>query len=986
MKKLLSLLLVVVALFGLAACGSDKAELALVGRSQILVDEEIELQALLVPATDEEFEVTWKSSNPSVATVEPKTVEGEDEEDVILSEFGVVKGVAVGETTITAKSGGATRKFVVQVKAELIEVTEVNITGGAEEMFLEDKAQLVATVSPAGSDQQVIWTSSFIDSWGDTINTDYIVFVDPFGRIEARGTGTAVIRAISAANDEVLAELEIEVSAHVELDGEIEGFPQETTQLTLTINDAANLKETGTWKSSNPAVATVNASGVVTRVAPGNAVITVEVAAKEGRVVRSANFPIRVLVNIAAGDLAGGADGMTVSFKYADSAVKAQILAAMERFLINKGASIPFMNNSGAAVYSDRVTLRTTDFVPLMGWGALYATLGDNDPVTGTPYRNFTTGNPVTLNHLQYADSIESDIMTLTELSLFSIEFNEDFDGYVMVPSAATELAQPVTWDETLGEWVVIEDFDTQVDTAFSWRVTIRDDLKFVDKNGNVLKDIDANDFMYSYRMALDPVQANRRANLFYSASGIPIKGAADYFNQRDAAGDRNIPAQGRYDGDYATKSWDTVGIHQIDDYSWVFELTTAFQQWDVLYNTSGFVFAPVYEPLFEAGFDADRKVTNYGSNVDRYASSGPYRLTYWENQVEIRYAKNDHFVYADGVHEYVPSRITTAIVRDANAAIELFENGELDVVTIPATHYDQYRNHEGLKKSPGATAFRFSVNRLTQAEQDLKFGIGSWETKPILQEDDFMWALYFGINRRHIAEEIGKTTSPEQFYFTAAYVVDPLSGQAYRATPEGEAVAAGIFAGDVNLGASTIGYNAALARNYYVKALDSMIEKGVITEGTRRNPTIIEVEIANFDSVTQKNVNDYIVSSLQANFNGQTKYPYIQFRMISAPQPGMDVYYEKQMKGRYDLAIAGISGGLLDPIGLMETFIGDNRSGLLLSLGLDTHNPGILIDLDLNGDGNLDGAKWWSFDALYSATSGEVFVKMGVEATAPAA
>ena len=68
-----------------------------------------------------------------------------------------------------------------------------------------------------------------------------------------------------------------------------------------------------------------------------------------------------------------------------------------------------------------------------------------------------------------------------------------------------------------------------------------------------------------------------------------------------------------------------------------------------------------------------------------------------------------------------------------------------------------------------------------------------------------------------------------------------------------------------------------------------------------------------------------------------------------------------------------------------MECFCDDNRSGLLLSLGFDSHNANILINLDLDGDGVLDGEKYWSFDALYSALMGDVFVKNGMEAEEPA-
>ena len=163
------------------------------------------------------------------------------------------------------------------------------------------------------------------------------------------------------------------------------------------------------------------------------------------------------------------------------------------------------------------------------------------------------------------------------------------------------------------------------------------------------------------------------------------------------------------------------------------------------------------------------------------------------------------------------------------------------------------------------------------------------------------------------------------------------------------------------------------------------MEEKGVFDADEEYT---VEIEIAAFDGTTQEAVYAYVEQTYNDLFNSEEvkeAYPNVTFKATYVPQPGMDVYYVKQMTGQFDLALAGISGGVMEPAGFMECFCDDNRSGLLLSLGFDSHNANILIDLDVDGDGTNDGAKYWSFDALYSALMGKTFVKEGMEAEAPA-
>jgi len=981
MKKLFGVFMLFVAAFALAACGGKQSsKLFIEGRSHYLLEEEpIELKAILA-TDDEEVAFDWVSSNPKVVEVAAKT-----EGDEIISQFGIVKPKKLGKATITVTAYGEKSykaKLKVQVKDKLVQPESVELifpkNTPVEQLFIDDEVQLKAKVLPKKADQQIIWSSS------DAI----IAEVGANGLVTAKVNGGTTITA-SAAGAKAFEELSVSASqkltvkSFIDIKGDTETFVGTSVQLTATVNDLDNYKAEVKWSSSNPTVAEVNEDGLVTPKSIGKAVITATAEAKKaGKNDRSVLYPIEVLTTLSADELAGGEAGMKVSFKYADSNVKAQILAALERHLINSGASIPIVSNSGAVLYSERVTLKTIEYVPIMGYGVYYATFADD----GLGFRTYTTDDPKTFNHLMYKDSIESDMMSLTELSLFSLEFvdnDEDgfYDGYAMRASAAAKYAEPVEFNEKTGNWEVVEDFDPYSDTFKAWKISLREDLFWVDKNGQKKEQIKADDFIYTYRMALDPVQQNSRANYFYSQAGLPIKNAERYFKQLDSKGEAHAPGQGNMDGNYEHVNWSEVGVHKVDDFAFILELEQPYLQWDIHYNSSGFLYAPVYKPLFEAGFDAKREKTNYGTNLDRYMSSGYYYINYWETGKEYRFIKNPHYTYNEGCLKRTPEKVTFTIVKDSNAALELFEDGKLDSVSIPATHYDQYKNNEGLRIVPGATSFRFTVNRMTQAESDLKWGIGAWKVKPILQEDAFMWALYFAMDRKYVAEDIGKTLTPEQFYYTNAYAINPYTGDPYRETEEAKKVATGVFPGDINLSPGTNGINKGLATEFYVDALDNMIAKGIISADKK---TVLEVEIAAFDSVTWTNILDFLADDLANTFNAQTKYPNIEIKFIPAPQPGMNVYYEKQMKGRFDLALAGISGGLLDPIGFMECFCDDDRSGLMLSWGFNSHVPEVLINLDLDGDGELDGEKYWSFDALYAACAGEVFVKMGVEAEAP--
>jgi len=99
-KNLFGLVLLSLFMFGLTACGV-KVEKIELNETELLLDlnEESTAIATLTPL-DIDVKVDWKSDNPAIATV---------------TENGLIKGIAVGETTITASAGGVTATISVTV-------------------------------------------------------------------------------------------------------------------------------------------------------------------------------------------------------------------------------------------------------------------------------------------------------------------------------------------------------------------------------------------------------------------------------------------------------------------------------------------------------------------------------------------------------------------------------------------------------------------------------------------------------------------------------------------------------------------------------------------------------------------------------------------------------------------------------------------------------------------------------------------------------
>ena len=215
------------------------------------------LTASVLPADATDKTYTWSSTDVAVATV---------------SEDGVVTPVAAGTCTIKATANdGSSVAGECAVTVSNVMPTAITMATTLGFTVGGDAQTLTPTFTPANTtDQTVTWTTSD-DAVATVVN----------GVVTPVGVGTCVVTAISNADNNVKAECTVSVVAStvdvtgVELPATESVFVGKTVQLTATVKPDDATNKAVSWSSSDETVATVDANGIVTGIAVGDATITV---------------------------------------------------------------------------------------------------------------------------------------------------------------------------------------------------------------------------------------------------------------------------------------------------------------------------------------------------------------------------------------------------------------------------------------------------------------------------------------------------------------------------------------------------------------------------------------------------------------------------------------------------------------------------------------------------------------------------------------
>jgi len=332
----------------------------------------------------------------------------------------------------------------------------------------------------------------------------------------------------------------------------------------------------------------------------------------------------------------------------------------------------------------------------LTGCGTKSSTDKTDKPTTTSAYPGTTEENAITVNIASEPPQLFT--VTTTDTVSFSVirhiieNLVELDDKDNVIPGVAKK-------------WTVSDD-------GLVYTFDLRDDMKWT--NG---EKVTANDFVFAWKSLLTPSFASD-----YAYFGYMFKNG-QAFNE------------GKVD---ASK----LGFKALSDYKLEVTLENPAPYF---INTLAFgVFAPLNEKAYNQFGQA------YGTDADKMAYNGPFKITTWEHESKLVLEKNADYPDKDKI---ALDKITMLMINDTNASLNAFKAGEVDVTGING---DQVKLM-GAEKYPVNS---FDDGSCFYLEYNLK--------DKQLQNANLRKALTYAVDKKAFVDSIVKNTSKAATSFTA--------------------------------------------------------------------------------------------------------------------------------------------------------------------------------------------------------------------------
>jgi oligopeptide transport system substrate-binding protein len=216
---------------------------------------------------------------------------------------------------------------------------------------------------------------------------------------------------------------------------------------------------------------------------------------------------------------------------------------------------------------------------------------------------------------------------------------------------------------------------------GLTYTIKLKDNVKWDD--GTPVK---AQDFVYSWNRTADPKSTSQYEFLFEKW----IQGAAD-FHAGKAKG---------------------MGVTAVDDKTLQVKLSTP-----VPFFTTQLAF-PLFFPEEQTAVEKAGGNTKYGSDADKIAYNGPFKLVKWNHDQELDFVKNPNYWDAKNVKL---DKVTVNVVNDANTFENLYQSAGSDVGTINSDILARWKDKPDFQQSFDASSWYLQFNEKSAAMKNAK-------------------------------------------------------------------------------------------------------------------------------------------------------------------------------------------------------------------------------------------------------------------------
>lgn len=339
------------------------------------------------------------------------------------------------------------------------------------------------------------------------------------------------------------------------------------------------------------------------------------------------------------------------------------------------------------------------------------------EAAAGEPIKDFKTWASVSggdLSTLICQHSEGTDVGTVGANCLSPLL---EFDNYgSLVPAVATE-------------WGTEDEGET-------WTFHLRDDIIYVDVNGNEIGKCTAQDWITSLEWILN---FHKNAGLNTSMPVSTIAGAQEYYDYTKELSEEEAKTMDN------SKFLEMVGIEAPDDYTLIYHCLDKVAYFDTL--ATGSCLYPMPQGMIDkVGVDGVVGISN-----EDYWYSGPYRLTTFVPNNERVYTRNESYWDKDCT---LFDTVTVKMIESGDRDDELWETGEVDhtelstaklttIINDPSNQW--YGNLAETRVAKFSYALLFNYYKLD------KDGNPDENWNKAVANDAFRLSLYWGLDLSNI-------------------------------------------------------------------------------------------------------------------------------------------------------------------------------------------------------------------------------------------